>query len=198
MRDIGTMNNVRIVSFSDLDRDAAAQVSRMLVGDKTCSLHNMNVSCFASERCNSSGSVGTGDMNPVEMANGALATYALVRDATVLAVATTHHISRSGFLGMKSTVDADGVLLANLCVSNTARTKGVGRTMIEYIMRSSPSTVYVSVRLPDTHAPMSVRSFMHKRSSDLVSMYKHMKFTHVETTSHFSVLSRSRGYESPM
>ena len=191
MRDVGTTNDVRIVSFSHLDADATRSVSQMLVGDKTCSLDNMNVSCFASERCNSSRAFSTGDMNSIDMANGALDTYALVCDAAVLAVATTHRMSNCGFLGMRSSVHPDDVLLANLCVNQAKRSKGMGRTMIEHILKRSPANVYVSVRLPDRDAPDAVRSFMHERSQNLVSLYKHMQFTQVETTPYFTILSRS-------
>ena len=190
MRDVGTKNDVRIVSFSQLDEGAMQSVSQMLIGDKSCSLDNMNVSCFASELCNSSHASGTGDMNPMDISNSSLDTYALVSDATVLAVAATRRMSDCEFLGMRSSIDLDDVLLLNLCVNKTTRAKGMGRTMIEHILKRSPGNVYVSVRLPDSNAPKTVQSFMQERSQNLVSLYKHMQFTHVETTPSFAVLSR--------
>lgn len=189
MREIGKSNDVRIMPIQVLDANQRAIASRMLVGDKTCSLKNMHTSCFASERCNSKNTTYTGELNADSLMATSQGAYAIVRNADVLAVATTKNMSSCSFLGLTSCAGNNDILLTNLCVNSDQRSNGVGRMMIDYVKKNARARVYVSVRLPNDDAPPQVKTFMQGRSATLISMYKHFGFTSVSNSNaDFSVL----------
>lgn len=180
-------NDVRIVTLDTLDQRYVDTVEEMFHGDGTCTLANMEVACFASERCNCASPKNTGART---LALAARNTHVAMRGDDVIAFATVMPMARCDFLQM-TTLPRDGTFVSNLCVHTDRRSNGFGSMLLRHLMRTYAGRgggVYVSVRTPDAHAPAQVASHMHKRSRDLVALYRRMDFRVVETTSRFHVM----------
>lgn len=147
-------------------------------GDHSCSLDNMEISCFASEGCN--------------VRHSATETFRLrdlMRNHTKV-VATDE--TREQFRGCASAhpcadssgllicypdfrFEEDAFLVSNLCVSHESRGHGVAKEMMSFF-RARCGTIYVLVALPSRSASPQVFSYMEKRSRNLVDIYRRMNF----------------------
>ena len=165
-----------------LDDSLAAKFDRVgdraWNGDHTCSLDNMEMSCFASEGCN--------------VRNSAAETFRLrdlMRDHTKV-VATDD--TKSQFRGCASAhpcAESSGLLISfpeyqfeknsflvsNLCVSHECRGCGVAKEIMSFF-RERFGTIYVLVALPSRKASSQVFSHMEKRSRGLLGIYHRMNF----------------------
>jgi len=181
-------NDVRIVTLDTLSQRHVDIVEDMFHGDGTCTLANMEVACFASERCNCASPKGTGART---MALAAHNTHVAMRGDDVIAFATVMPMARCDFLQM-ATLPQNGTFVSNLCVHTTRRSNGFGGMLLRHLMQTYATRggegVYVSIRTPDTTAPPQVATHMRKRSQELVALYQHMSFRVVETTPRFHVM----------
>lgn len=175
---------VRVVRMDALSPAQTDMVERLFHGDGTCSLGNMEVACFASERCSRPNATGTG---PRTMSGAAKNTYVTLRGDDVVAFASMIPMAHSRFLNLTHP-PREGVLLSNLCVRAGDRSHGHGRRMLEYLVARSSAPVYVAVRRPDPQAPKETQAFMQSRSEGLLRTYRKWSFETVEDTTHFHVL----------
>jgi ribosomal protein S18 acetylase RimI-like enzyme len=81
------------------------------------------------------------------------------------------------------------VLVSNLCVDPSSRKQGVVRKLLDEVMRGR-ATVYVLVAKERAHDP-TVRSFMERRSRNLVDMYTHLGFSPVDDSADFYLMAKS-------
>ena len=177
-----------IVRMDTLTPQQITMVTEMYYGDETCSLKNMEVSCFASESCNRSGASRTESANVSEIAAN---TFVTVDDhENVVAFATMIPIKYCGFLNMKNP-PTTGMFISNLCVLKDERANGHGRKMLEYLCTQCSGCAYLSVRRPDVRASQEVQTFMKKRCETLLKMYGKLSFYRFDHTNEYYILKRS-------
>jgi ribosomal protein S18 acetylase RimI-like enzyme len=175
-------HGVRVLPLTE---SLAAQLSEQgktaLCGDGSCSLANMNESCFASERCARGGS---GLMRIEELL---AAPYAFVACTdSELDDPTVGVPEGLRFLGCVSARPADSMrsvfpdiqenalLLSNLCTSSTCRRHGIGRRLVDRI-RATGRPVYLMIVKPTGPDADVARAFQ-TRVARLFETYGRMSF----------------------
>ena len=179
---------VTIHDLSNVASDAIrSEVDRMALGDSSCSLENMQTSCFASELCQDSngrhvsssfsGGVWRAPYKYVALHNGTVVGFACAIPTSTLSYIPPEHT---------------GYCISNVCVRDTYRSHGVGQQLLSHMIRKlHRKSVYISVLMSATASPLTVQSVMDTRSTRLVSMYKKFGFEHVCTKSNYTVLKYS-------
>lgn len=178
--------NLRFARMDALTPRQTDMVEELFHGDGTCSIGNMNVACFASERCNKPRATGTGEKTMSSMARN---TFVTLEDEEVIAFASMMSMAHCRFLNMTQHPQT-GMLISNLCVRESERTHGHGRRMLEFLTRNTPEPVYVSVRRPDPDASAEVLKVMTARCDRLLHMYQKLAFDVVEKTDTFYIMKK--------
>lgn len=129
---------------------------RAMYGNKTCSLQNMNMSCFAAEQC----AMAEGSAVPFSFGNVfAGATFTLVAHSVPSGEEMKYAgvdrfvgcvcVGRTSMYDSKmypSTLDvSNGHVIYNLCVSNTFQGGGVGRQLVNATRSRIPGPLYLFV-----------------------------------------------------
>lgn len=178
----------RIVRMDTLSPEQTDMVEKIFHGDGTCSLSNLKVACFASERCNRPDARETG---PRTMALMAKNTFVTLDSQTgdVLAFASMVPMAQCRFLNMPHT-PSTGMFVSNLCVRESVRSNGHGRKLLEHLCKRSPDSTFLAVRRVDENASGEVKEFMKTRSEKLLNMYKKLLFKVVHTNDVYYVLRK--------
>lgn len=163
-----------------------ARAVKAFVGDGTCSLENMETSCFASESCNRGShrlSFSLDDLirNDLKLVcvegdtfHGCLSAQK-AEDSTALKIL---------FPNLK--IVPNSVLVSNLCVALVSRGKGVCKSLLREIFRKH-STVYVLVAREKSYNS-HINTFMQNRSQNLVKLYRRLHFEMIDATPEFYVM----------
>ena len=182
-------NECRIVRMDTLSSEQTKMVEDIFHGDGTCSLSNLNVACFASERCNRPNAFETGPRTMASMAKNTFVTLD-TQTGDVLAFASMVPMSQCRFLTMSYTPPT-GMFVCNLCVRESVRSNGHGRRLLEHLCKHSPDSTFLAVRRVDEHASDEVKAFMRTRSEKLLKMYKKLLFKVVDTNDTYYVLQKN-------
>ena len=176
-----------------------AQASVALNGDGTCSLENMEISCFASEFC----SANTFPSMDLEHLRACLYAFVAVTDMVPQEYAG---FSDGGvrFIGCVSAnppckratnllphMNIDALVISNLCVAPAYRTLGVGRRLIESILNlRAPDTFLMVARGPDesNDASGDLLNIFDQRVPRLVAMYEQRGFRQINADRHAVLL----------
>ena len=156
------------------------------VGNKTCSLENMNMSCFAAERCATAGN-GAVHFPSGDVLSGV--TFTLVAHS----LRSEHEMKTTGvdhFVGCvcvgptsiyaphmyPSTLDvSDAHVIYDLCVSNTFQGGGVGRQLINAARSRISGPLYLFVLNTGKDSPNpDIASVMTARVNRLEKTYARM------------------------
>lgn len=152
-----------------------------LCGDGTCSLSNMETSCFASERCMTSRRCGI--MTLTDMMDADMK-YACIVDGRFGGCIVASLCSKFPHIFMRfPEVTRDSYLVCNFCVAPHLRGKGVGKVLMRKVLLQRRPT-YLTVLLPCSHADAELRELMRARSSNLEAMYTRMGFRAVDRREH--------------
>lgn len=156
------------------DREA----DRAWSGNHSCSLENMEMSCFASEGCNSRSSCAETFHLRDLLNNHTKVIYTDHNRQFFQGCASAHPCEDSSGLLMSFPNHAfktGAFLVSNLCVSHQNRGHGIAKEILSHVRRQC-GTVYVLVALPSKSSSAEVYSFMDTRSRNLISIYKNMGF----------------------
>ena len=178
----------QIVRMDTLSSEQTTMVEEIFHGDGTCSLSNLKVACFASERCNRPNALETGPRTMASMAKNTFVTLDS-RTGDVLAFASMVPMSQCRFLNM-SQPPSTGMFVSNLCVRDSVRSNGHGRRLLEHLCKRSPDSTFLAVRRVDENASSEVKEFMRTRSEKLLNMYKKLLFKVVDTNDIYYVLQK--------
>ena len=142
MRDTNhLLSRVTISHLHKLPPTVREQADKFLYGNKTCSLENMNTTCFAAEHCAMS-------HNPTFPAKfDSVASETLVAhtaDYEFVGCVCTGPLSVYPSSQYPSTVKK-GIVLFNLCVSNLHRGGGVGRRLVQKVRDRVKGPLYLFV-----------------------------------------------------
>jgi hypothetical protein len=188
MRDTGhTVAHVQISPVESTSYTMQEHAGRAMYGNKTCSLSNMNTSCFAAERC-----AMAGDREKVHFPSEnvlAGATFTLVAHS----LRSAEGMKNTGvdrFVGCvcvgpasmfgshlyPSTLDVSGAhVIYNLCVSNTFQGGGVGRRLVDAARSRISGPLYLFVVNTGTDSPNpDIASTMTARVNRLETTYARM------------------------
>jgi GNAT superfamily N-acetyltransferase len=167
---------IRIVSLTQELAQRFHDASRKeLSGDGSCSLPNMDDSCFASESCNRG-------FNPTMTVNDLLfATHAFVAmedDVFVgcVSASDSSHLCHK----FKNCQNTPGLLLSNLCVNKKYRRSGVGKELIQHIVDRSHPATYLTVAGENPNASEDVRKTFRSRVERLFKTYNNLHFDFVD------------------
>lgn len=181
-------NACQIVRMDTLSTEQTKMVEDIFHGDGTCSLSNLKVACFASERCNRANAFETGPRTMASMAKNTFVTLD-THTGDVIAFASMVPMSQCRFLNMSHT-PSSGMFVSNLCVRESVRSNGHGRRLLEHLCKRSPDSTFLAVRRVDEDASGEVKEFMRTRSEKLLNMYKKLSFKVVDTNDVYYVLQR--------
>lgn len=142
MRDTNhLLARVSISPLHSLPPTVREQANKFLYGNKTCSLENMNTTCFAAEHCAMS-------HNPTfptrfdEMASETLVAH--TSDYEFVGCVCTGPLSVYPLSIYPPTVK-QGTVLFNLCVSNVHQGGGVGRRLVQEIRTRVKGDLYLFI-----------------------------------------------------
>lgn len=179
-----------------LDERAAAEMRASahaaLNGDGTCSLANMDRSCFASEHCSS----GAGHTMSLDDLLGSPLAY-VATDGCAEApqrafVGCVSAAPVSGFvrgLFSDAPIPADALMLSNLCVDPERRRDGVGRRLVARILEQQRPTFLMVARTTDPE----LRATFDDRVTRLVETYGRLGFKTVGTSEQAYLLQHRGG-----
>ena len=158
------------------------------IGDGTCSLQNMELSCFASESCNQNRRNLTFQLK--NLMNEDLSLI-YVHNDTFLGCLSAHRTDASSALQILFPYlnpESGSVLVSNLCVSSASRGEGVCKKLMEEILRHF-NTIYVLVQREMTR-DLHVNKFMKNRSQNLLIVYEKLNFRLIHTSMNYFLLIR--------
>ena len=168
-------------------------VHRAMYGDKTCTLDNLNMSCFAAERCALARNT-TEAYFPSQFENTP-GTFTLIAHST-----RSNHEMRTtavdNFIGCVGVGPAsvyarsmfpqkldisNAYVIFNLCVSSTFKGKGKGRLLVDAAKKrvTGPLYLFVLTRGTDSHDP-NVSATMTARIKHLKGFYTHLGMERIE------------------
>ena len=186
--------NLRIHRPWDFSQRLQKQITAALVGDGTCSLANMNTTCFAAEFCNRRACM-----------DGVMS---MVRDSRMTLIATTPAMTpfhRRRFVGCVSAAPASSFadafpqeltghmqgswVISNLCVSSAFRSQGVGKRLTSEIEKHLRKTepildIYICV-LREECESQDVSHAMAQRVDRLLQTYSRMGYRYVCPTKRY-------------
>lgn len=176
----------------DLARKHAAACKQSWNGNQTCSIDNMQMSCFASEGCNRGNRSGSNAFELRSLLSSQIklvvTNEAGVFVGCVSANACTNE-SHLSFLFPQTRFDPGSVLLSNLCVNQSERGKGVARTIVLHLRKSHPK-LYALIALPVSTDP-DVRKVMTSRAEGLKTAYGKMGFAVVGHHANYLLLKHT-------
>ena len=184
MRDTEMVDHIRISDFSSLPSEMAAQIEHHMVGNRTCSLQNMEHTCFAAEYC--------------ALASGFPMRDELTSRAPLTLVA--HTSSENEFVGCvsvgpvtmyppsyfpKDVYTSHSDVIYNLCVSKEYQGRGVGRQLVDAVrQRVDNKSIYLLVLKKGRDSPMAdVARVMTSRVQRLDATYTRMGLRRVDNMS---------------
>ena len=193
MRDTGhTVAHVQISPVGSTSYTMQEQAERAMYGNKTCSLENMNMSCFAAERCATAGN------NEVHFPSGNVlssGTFTLVahslRSEHEMKTTVVDHFVGCVCVGptsiyasrmYPSTLDVSNAhVIYNLCVSNTFQGGGVGRQLVNAARSHISGPLYLFVLNTGKDSPNpEIASVMTARVNRLETTYSHMGLKRID------------------
>ena len=159
------------------------EAERALVGDQTCSLKNMQQSCFATEVCNSKAQ----DWNIPLLIPG-VDTYVVYTNCDSESLDYIPHVRFVGCAAVSSLNDMN--LISNFCVAEAYRGHGVGRMIIDHC-ESLGKRLCVKV-FTGTDGPCSdeARLELKCRVKRLLETYSKLKFQPEREYDHYVLLTR--------
>lgn len=185
------MRDTTFVTIRDLTDNVApnirSDVDSMGIGNGSCSLSNMKTSCFASELCQHTNGLGPSRPFGSSMWHSKYKYVALHNNRAVGVVCA---LPTSTF----SYIDDDGgYSISNLCVLNEYRSHGVGRQLLNHILRQMHGErIYISVLYSDAASRRDIQSVMTPRAAQLVDLYTRSGFKHLYDKSNYGVFRYSR------
>lgn len=190
---------IRIVPLtSQLAAQVRARASRALNGDGSCSLHNMNTSCFASEQCSHNAS---SPMDVTSLLHDEIAFVAVtVPDTNFVGCVSASRVHTGIRVRYEpeyhfSEPCSNSYMISNLCVDGAYRKRGVGKRLIDAVadrVRGHPCYLQVAKHVPDPSLPQNgdcVQAF-DARVPRLFHTYDALGFTPVAESSIAHLLLR--------
>lgn len=176
---------VRIVPLTpELCKRLEQNASRDFNGTRTCSLENMNDSCFASEYCNVSRlpSMSLKDLLKADAAYVALDVGTIPETFVgCVSVARPKSMHRKLFPSEFSTVPC--TVVSNLCVSGNYRRTGVGRQLIMHVLANNVpdrTRCYTMIaKASRHHGSSSIDAAFDDRVQRLLRTYNKLDFRRV-------------------
>ena len=163
-------DSFRVEYMSNLPPTHQRDLKVMFRGDDSCSLTNMNWSCFASEYCNSGGFPSSMDVTRgIVVEHGqrivAFANIESCSTCTALKIMfpNVEFVSEHGFL-------------SSLCIHNDFRKNGLVKRVIDVAKRTFPKLALTVARPHRTNNSVEVERFMTERHDTLCSLYTHLGF----------------------
>lgn len=158
----------------------AQQASNALIGDGTCSLENIQTSCFASELCAKHRPLTMRLRNMLFCKH----TFVALNDDTHTFVGcVTADLAASTlctlFPGISHT--STSLLLSNLCVDKGLRRQGAGRMLVDAVTALSPDLFLLVQRAQPTH-DTTFFSSQSRSEAKLKSWYASLGFDYVSST----------------
>lgn len=170
-----TNSDVTIVGMESLTPEQMREVEDMYHGDRSCRLRNMNVSCFGSERCNHSRPQTDTGVDAMHLLRKI--SCAGVRESKVVAFMSVFRAADCHFLDCSP--PTTGSLISNLCVHEGHRNCGLCALLLRHAAQTFAHPLYVSIRLPDSKAPVETRAVMEARGASLKRLYETFDFERV-------------------
>lgn len=193
MRDTGRIvAHVQISPLVSTSFTMQEHAERAMYGSKTCSLANMNTSCFAAERCAMAGE-GKAHFPSGNVLTGATLTLVAhsLRSGEEMKTTGVDQfvgcvcVGPASLLGSHlypSTVDVSTAhVIYNLCVSNTFQGGGVGRQLVNAARSHTSGPLYLFVLNTGKDSPNpDIASVMTARVTRLEATYARMGLTRCE------------------
>lgn len=167
-----------------------AEASHALDGDRSCSLHAMTTSCFASETC----ARGARPMDLEDMLLQPHAYAAVDQTGAFVGCVSAAPLASETLrrLFPHYSPPFGSLLLSNLCVAEAYRKEGVGRRLVDAVRAQAGSVVHLLVaRHGERSASPDVAAAFAVRVPRLRATYAHMGFDAVDECDD-AVLMRSR------
>ena len=187
MRDTGhTVAHVQISPVESTSYTMQEHAERAMYGNKTCSLENMNMSCFAAEQCAMAGgeSVSFPSGNVFSGRTFTLVAHSLRSEKEMKNTNVDHFVgcvcvgptSIYGSHMYPSTLDVSKAhVVHNLCVSNAFQGGGVGRQLINAARLRISGPLYLFVLNMGKDSPnREIASVMTARIKRLETTYARM------------------------
>lgn len=166
-----------ITSVDALSPALRAEAERALVGDRTCSLENMERTCFASEYC----AFADGDASRASFCSGT----SFHANALLALVALTVRAGTPTFVGCVCVGPAahfasafpyarapqDGWIVYNLCVASAFQGSGVGRRLLDAVRVQAGSAHPLYLTVMRTRGSGAVERTMRDRVARLEGTY---------------------------
>lgn len=186
------MAHVQISPVESIPYTMQEHAERAMYGNKTCSLVNMNTSCFAAERCAMAGNrmAHFPSGNPLTGSTFTLVAHSLRSEENTETTGLDHFVGcvcvgpasifASDLYPTKLDVSRAHVIY-NLCVSNTFQGGGVGRQLVNAARSriSGPLYLFVLNVGRDSFDP-DIASVMTVRVKRLETTYARMGFKRIE------------------
>lgn len=179
-------------SPSDIPPNVYEESSRILTGDGTCSKENMNVSCFASERCGKDGGDRIHAMSLHDMKNStySVVSYDMHRGNMFVGCATAEPVAMCVAMYPMLDLNPQGHVIFNLCVNNEYRGCRMGPRLIHRLRQAigcGPTYVFVSRSGIDS-CNLVTAEVMETRIARLLHFYKSNGFLLMQTIPSLHVL----------
>lgn len=160
-----------------------SQASRALNGDGTCSLSNMNSSCFASELCtHGRPSMKLDDLEQSDVAYVAICDVqadgfrGLEEGQTICFVGCVTFSSPSQMVKGMFSIEDKAAVVSNLCVAEEFRKFGVGRKLLEKVLGSNDN-IYLLVKRNNNPISHDMTDVFDSRVERLLKTYEKLSFT---------------------
>lgn len=176
----------------ELARQHSVACKRSWNGNHTCSIDNMQMSCFASEGCNQGSRSGYSSFELSSLLGNQIKLLVTNEsNAFVGCVSANPCVQEShlSFLFPHTRFDPESILLSNFCVAHTERGKGTARAVVRRLLASYPK-LYAMVSLPVSNDP-EVRRFMTSRAKGLEKVYGKMGFEVVDRHASYLLLKHT-------
>lgn len=195
MRDINV--NVEPVHVSILETVTSTMqeyAHDAMFGNRTCSIDNMNTSCFAAERCTTMGANTSHRFNssPQSIFSGAVFTLVAhsMRKDDIITCGDDEQFVGCICVGLSSIyprftfpsyVPYNAHVIYNLCVSNTFQGRGVGRLLVNAARAHVSGPLYLLVLRSGTNSPdRNIANVMTERVKRLTATYSHMGLKRID------------------
>lgn len=161
------------------------EARRALNGDGSCSLENMQVSCFASERC------ANGDDRIMELRDiyqSSWMAYVALREGShfcgcVSVTQASSSPTLAKYFPLQKLVFPDALLLSNLCASYSERGIGLGSRLVYKILAHKKPVYLLVSKIGLAHSNEDIVTAYSKRVPKLKDIYKSMGFKIVDEES---------------
>lgn len=165
---------MRILPLTDsLAQKHASEAYEALNGDGTCTLSNMQTSCFAREFCLDGVEPA---LKLTELCRAPIGFVAIEGDdfAGCITCSGPTLVHKRYF---PRNIPCDAMILSNLCVPNKYRGLGYGEQLCKRVIYTSPGApLFLLVRRADAYSPIEMKNLFEEGSVKLMKYYERLDF----------------------